>query len=164
MLSKCDAGEDSWESLGQQGDQKSILKEINTEYSLEGLLLRLQYFGHLMQRDYWLEKTLMLGKIEDEKMGAAEDEMIWWRHQINEHEFEQLREIVKDREACQAAVYGILKSQIWLSVWTTPIFLSEFSPFFIGIYNICFQFCSLYLNFCFFFCKEVFDLFDLNLK
>ena len=58
MLSKCDAGEDSWESLGQQGDQKSILKEINTEYSLEGLLLRLQYFGHLMQRDYSLEKTL----------------------------------------------------------------------------------------------------------
>ena len=93
MLSKCDAGEDSWESLGQQGDQKSILKEINTEYSLEGLLLRLQYFGHLMQRDYSLEKTLMLGKIEDkrrqEKKRAAEDEMIWWHRQVNEHEFEQ---------------------------------------------------------------------------
>ena len=89
-----------------------------------------------------------------EKMGAAEDEMIWWHHQINEHEFEQLREIVKDREAWHAAVYGILKSQIWLSVWTTPIFVSEFSPFFIGIYNIRFQFCSVYLNFCFFYVKK----------
>ena len=89
-----------------------------------------------------------------EKMGAAEDDMIWWHHQINEHEFEQLREIVKDREAWHAAVYGILKSQIWLSVWTTPIFVSEFSPFFIGIYNIRFQFCSVYLNFCFFSVKK----------
>ena len=64
MLSNCGA-EDSLESLGLQGDQnQSILKEINPEYSLEGLRLKLQYFGHLMQGADSLEKTLMLGKIE----------------------------------------------------------------------------------------------------
>ena len=66
-LSNCGAGEDSWESLGQQGDQNQpILKDIQPEYSLEGLMLKLklQSFGHLMQRADSLEKTLMLGKIE----------------------------------------------------------------------------------------------------
>ena len=65
MLSNCGAEEDSWESLGQQGDQnQSIIKEINPEYSLEGLMLKLklQYFGHLMQKANSLEKTLMLKK------------------------------------------------------------------------------------------------------
>ena len=64
------AREDSWESFGLQGDQtKSVLKEINPEYSLEGLMLKLklQYFGHLMQRAESLEKILMLGKIEGKK-------------------------------------------------------------------------------------------------
>ena len=61
----CGAGKDSSESFGQQGDQnQSILKKINPEYSLEGLTLKLQYFGHLMGRANSLEKTLMLGKIE----------------------------------------------------------------------------------------------------
>ena len=73
MLLNCGVGEDSWESLGLQGDpiyllgcNQSILKEISTEYSLEGLTLKLklQYFGHLMQRADSLEKILMLGKIE----------------------------------------------------------------------------------------------------
>ena len=67
MLSNHSAGEDSRESLGLQGDQTSqYLKESNPEYSLEGLLLKLklQYFGHLMQRADSLKKTLMLGKIE----------------------------------------------------------------------------------------------------
>ena len=70
MLSNCGAGENSCEFLGLQGDQnQSILKEINPENSLEGLILRLklQYFGHLMQRADSLEKTLMLGKIEDKR-------------------------------------------------------------------------------------------------
>ena len=68
MLLNCGVGEDSWESLGQQGDQ-SILKEISPEYSLEGLMLKLklQYFGHLMQRVDSLEKTLMLGMNEGGK-------------------------------------------------------------------------------------------------
>ena len=67
MPSNCSVGEDSLESLGQQGDQTSqILREINPEYLLEGLMLKLtlQYFGHLMQTANSLEKSLMLGKIE----------------------------------------------------------------------------------------------------
>ena len=67
MLLNCGVGEDSSESLGEQGDQnESILKEISPEYSLERLMLRLklQYFGYLMRRTDSLEKTLMLGKIE----------------------------------------------------------------------------------------------------
>ena len=65
---------------------QSILKEIKPEYSLEGLMLKLklQYFGHLMQRADSLGKTLML-----EKKGMTEDEMVGWHHQINGHEFEQ---------------------------------------------------------------------------
>ena len=67
ILSNCGAREDSSESLGLQGDQnQSILKEINPEYSLEGLMLklRLQYWVHLRQRAHSLEKSLMLGKID----------------------------------------------------------------------------------------------------
>ena len=70
MLLNCGAREDSWESLGLQGDQtSSVLKEINPEYSLEGLMLKLklQYFGHLMWRTDSLEKTLMLGKTEGKR-------------------------------------------------------------------------------------------------
>ena len=70
----------------------SLLKEINPEYSLEGLMLKLklQYFGHLMQRADSLEKTLMLGKIEGRRRkGKTEDKMVGWYHQLNGHEFEQ---------------------------------------------------------------------------
>ena len=68
---------------------QSILKEINPEYSLEGLILKLklQYFGHLMQRAN--SKTLMLGKIEGK---TTEDERVGWHHQLNGHEFEQTLE------------------------------------------------------------------------
>ena len=77
MLSKCGAGEDSWESLGLKGDQTSqILKEVNTEYSLEGLMLKLQHFGHLMWRADSLENNLMLGKRVQEETGVTEDEMV----------------------------------------------------------------------------------------
>jgi len=72
MLSNCGPGEDSRESLGQQGNQTSpVLKEINPEDSLEGLMpkLKLQYFGHLMQRVDSLAKTLMLGKTEGKRRG-----------------------------------------------------------------------------------------------
>ena len=60
---------------------QSILKEVNPEYSLKGLMPKLQYFGHLIQRTDSLEKPLMLGKIEGKKKkGAAEDEMVGWHH------------------------------------------------------------------------------------
>ena len=67
---------------------QSILQEINPEYSLEGLMLKLklQYFGHLMQRADSFEKTLMLGKTERE--GMTEDEMVGWHQGLNGHEFE----------------------------------------------------------------------------
>ena len=67
---------------------QSILKEISPEYSLEGLMLKLklQYFGHLMQRTD-LEKTLMLEKIEDRRKRGQQDEMVEWHHQLNGHEF-----------------------------------------------------------------------------
>ena len=65
---------------------KSILREINPEYSLEGLMLKLklQYFGHLMQSSDSLEKTLMLGKIEATEVGKG-DEMVEWHHRLNGH-------------------------------------------------------------------------------
>ena len=63
---------------------------MNPEYSLEGLMLKLQYFGHLMGRTDSLEKILMLGKIEGgRRRGATEDEMVGWHHQLNGHKFEQ---------------------------------------------------------------------------
>ena len=70
---------------------QSILKEISPEESLEGLMLklRLQYFGHLMQRTDSPEKTLMLGKIESRRRRRRqEDEMVGWHHGFNGHEFE----------------------------------------------------------------------------
>ena len=70
---------------------QSILKEINPEYSLEGLMLKLKphYFGHLMQRTDLLEKTLMLGKIEGGRRSRRqEDKMAGWHHRLNGHEFE----------------------------------------------------------------------------
>ena len=64
MLLKCDSEEDSWESWNPIRSNQSILKKIISEYYLEGLMLVLHYFGHLMQRTDSLEKTLMLRKIE----------------------------------------------------------------------------------------------------
>ena len=74
----------------EKRSNQSILKEISLEYSLEGLMLKLklQYFGHLMQRIDSLEKSLMLGKIEGRRRGR-EDETVGWHHQLNGHEFEQ---------------------------------------------------------------------------
>ena len=71
---------------------QSILKEINPEYSLEGLVLKLklQCSGHLMRRANSLEKTLDAGKdLRQEEKGMTEDQMVEWHHQLNEHEFEQ---------------------------------------------------------------------------
>ena len=81
-----------WDSPGKNtGVGQSILKEINSDYSLEGLMLRLkfQYFGHLMQRTDSLEKTAMLGKIEGRRRRGWQNEMVGWHHRLNGHEFEQ---------------------------------------------------------------------------
>ena len=72
---------------------QSTLKESNPEYSLEGLMLKLQYFSHLMWRPYSLVKTLMLGQIEGKRRrGLTEHEMVGSHHQLNKHEFEQTPE------------------------------------------------------------------------
>ena len=97
--------------------KQSILKEINSEYSLEGLMLKLnlQYFGHLMWRADSLEKTLMLGKIEAGGEGATEDEMVGWPHWLNGREFEQALGDSEGQENWRAAVHGVTKSWTRLS-------------------------------------------------
>ena len=99
---------------------QSILKEINPEYSLEGLMLKLklQSFGHPMQRADSLEKTLMLGKIEGRRRGRQRMRC-WYRiTDLMDMRLSKLQKLVMDREAWCAAVHGIVKSQTWLSNWT----------------------------------------------
>ena len=94
---------------------QSILKEINFEYSLEGLMLKLklQYFGHLMRRADSLEKTRMLGKIEG-KRRRWQQRMRWLDGITDSMDMNSVREIAKDREAWHAAVHGVAKNRTQL--------------------------------------------------
>ena len=105
--------------LDSRRSNQPILKEISPEYLLEGLMLKLQYFGHLMRRTASLEKTLMLEEIEWRRT-RGQQWMIWFNGITDSMDMSlsKFGELVMDREVWLAAVHGITKSWTWLSNWT----------------------------------------------
>ena len=99
---------------------QSILKEMNPKYSLEGLMLKFQYFSHLMFRANSLKKTLMLGKTEGRKTGRWQ-RMTWLDGIINSMDISlnKLQGKLNAREAWRAAVHEVTETWTWLSNWTT---------------------------------------------
>ena len=135
MPSNCGAGEDSWESFGQQGDTTShpkgnqpwiFIGRTDTDWSSDTLATWCK------EQTHW-KKPWCWDRLRQEEKGATEDEMVGWHHWLNGMTLSKLWEMVRDREAWHAAVHGVTKSRTWLSNWTrttiTTLFHSISIPF-----------------------------------
>ena len=107
------------QTFAARRSNQSILKKISPEYSLEGLLLKLQYFGQLMWRADLLEKALMLGKMERKRRRGWQDETVGWHHRLNGREFEQTLEDGEGQGSLPATVHGVAKIKTRLRHWKT---------------------------------------------
>ena len=129
MLSNCSLGEDSWVPWTARRSNQSVLKEISPETPLEA---ETPILRPLLAKNWLIGKDPDAGKgWKQEEKGMTEDEMVGWRHQLNGHEFEQLRGLVMDMEAWHAEVHGIAKSRTQLN--NSP----ELNWWCLGPHNIC---------------------------